>query len=260
MDDMEYLVQETMRLADLELEQATNPDSAKVKVPAGPGVLYHLQNSGPVFVVRTLVTEDLGRDYHLACEHPEDFPSLKLLENGGVATQRLRFFTTETTGQAEHIHKRVGQRRFPRREEDVCNLSDPGFSWWIENGSASFTLFGKMNWMREGLVRLGPLHDVNLAQPRWAELANLLVLLPLPLEVSTETSRFQLSAQAEHTWLVDEFRRIFTLGEVSPELRDLFVILGKRGAAPGLLESCWYFLQETAAVRRFWLKIQAELL
>ena len=190
---------------------------------------------------------------------PEDYPSLKLLEESGVPEERLQWFSTETRNQAEHVHARMGQRRFPRREEDVCNLSDPGFSWWMESSQGHFTLFGKMNWVKEGLVRLGPLHDMNLAAPRWTELAALLVFLPIPLEVSTEVSRFQMSASHEHAWLVEEFRNVFTKGEVSNELREMFVILGKRGATNNQLESCWYFLQESAAARKFWLQIQSQL-
>lgn len=261
MDELEYLVQETFRLNHLLHTGENRPFRYEAsRGPAGPGLLFHLQNAGAVFVVRTLVTADLARDHALALERPEDFPSLKLLENGGVPAERLQWFSVETLAQAEHIHSRVGQRRFPRREEDVCNLSDPGFSWWIQNSKSAFTVYGKMNWMSEELVRLGPLHDINLAGPCWTELAALLVHLPLPVEVSTESSRFQLgSTGPEHTWLIDEFRRVFTHGEVSEELREMFVIIGKRGASTAQLESCWYFLQEVAAVRRFWLQIQTQL-
>lgn len=260
MDDMEYLVQETFRLNHV--LQTGNSKGFKFepgKIPTGPGILYHLQDSRSVFVIRTLPSDDLARDHALILQHPEDYPSLKLLEEDGCPEDRLQWFTVETKGQADHVHSRVGQRRFPRREEDVCNLSDPGFSWWTENSKDSFTLYGKMNWMKEGLTRLGPLYDVNLAQPRWAELSSLLVHLPIPIQVTTELSKFQLSADPEHRWLVDEFRRVFIEGVVSEELREIFIILGKRGASASGLESSWYFLQEAAAVRNFWKNIQSQL-
>lgn len=260
MDDMEYLVQETFRLNQmLHTGEAHTFKFESGKIPHGPGILYHLQNSGPVFVIRTFVSQDVARDHALALEHPEEYPSLKLLADGGVPQERLQWFTTETLNQAEHVHSRMGQRRFPRREEDVCNLSDPGFSWWLENQAAGFTVYGKMNWVREGLTRLGPVHDVNLAGARWIELATALTALPVPVDVSNEVSRFQMSAAQEHSWLIEEFRRVFTVGEVSDELRDMFIILGKRGASASHLESCWFFLQEVAAARKFWLQIQTQL-
>jgi len=260
MDDMEYLVQETMRLNHMLQTGTSRPFKYQSsKIPTGPGILYHLQNSGPVFVVRTWVSDDLAKDHATIIRHPEEYPSLKLLTDGGDPSERLQWFSTQTRNQAEHVHARIGQRRFPRREEDVCNLSDPGFSWWMESSSTTFTLYGKMNWVKEGLVRLGPLHDVNLATPHWTELATVLSFLPVPLDVITEVSRFQMSGTREHSWLIEEFRRVFTQGEVSDELRDMFVILGKRGALNSQLESCWYFLQESAAARKFWLQIQTQL-
>lgn len=260
MDDLEYLVQETFRLNQMLQEGEDRPFKyERGNVPQGPGILYHLQNSGAVFVVRTFVSQDIAKDYSAALEHPEEYPSLKLLADGGAPRERLQWFSTETLDQAEHVHGRMGQRRFPRREEDVCNLSDPGFSWWLESHGASFTVYGKMNWVREGLTRLGPVHDVNLAGARWSELATALTALALPVNVTNEVSRFQLSAAEEHAWLIEEFRRVFTVGEVSDELRDMFVILGKRGAQPAHLESCWYFLQEVATARKFWLQIQTQL-
>lgn len=258
MDEMEFLVQETFRLSHMLQEGEDVSHLPLAAVPSAPGLLYHLQDSGPVFVVRTLVSEDLARDHARVLAHPEEFPTLRLLENGGEVRSRLRWFAVEDLAQADHVHERVGQRRFPRREEDVCNLSDPGFGWRIEESEAQFTLYGKMNWGKENLKRLGPVYDVNLAQGRWVDLATLLANLQVAVDVTSEVSKLSMSS-TEASWLVEEFKRVFVDGIVSPEMRELFVILGKRKAAPALLETCWYFLQEAAAARRFWSTIQREL-
>lgn len=249
MDDMEFLVNETFRING-------QKDMPRPIIPHAPGVLYHLQDGAAMFVVRTLVVDDVAEGYAMVLANPEEYPSLRLLEDNGDPESRLRWFTTETRDIAQHLHERVGQRRFPKREEDVCNLSDPGFSWWMESESGKMCLHAKLHQVRDGVQRLGPLHDVNIGSVRWGELSQLLAHLPVEVEVEVGSSKFGLAA-AGAPWLIEEFTRVFSEGEVSQELRELFRIMGKRGANAIALESCWFFLQEAAAVRRLWREISA---
>ncbi len=248
MDDLEFLVRETFRAH-------ARP---RLELPEGPGILYHVQAQAGVFVVRTLPVPDLAASHAQAMEFPEEFPTLRLLSDGGDPSERLRAFATSTRAQAEHVHERVGHRRFPRREEEVCNLSDPGFSWWMETTPAGFILHSKMNWSRSGLMRLGPLADGNVFPTRWTVLASLLRLLPPAVDVVTEPHRFSLHCPSA-PWLAAEFASVFARGHVSEELRDLFKLLAKRGAGVAPLETTWYFLEEAAAVRRFWGDVQSGL-
>jgi hypothetical protein len=249
MDDMEFLVNETFRING-------QTDIPRPIIPHAPGVLYHLQEGAAMFVVRTLVVEDVAEAFAKVLASPEEYPSLRLLEDHGDPEARLRWFTTETKDIAQHLHERVGQRRFPKREEDVCNLSDPGYSWWLEATASKMSLHGKLHQVRDGVRCLGPLHDVNIGTVRWGELATLLAHLPVEVEVEIGSAKFGLAAQAA-PWLVEEFTRVFSDGEVSQELRELFRIMGKRGGSATALESCWFFLQEAAAVRRFWREISS---
>lgn len=274
MDDLSFLVQETLRINELrqagvrgeDLEDGEEfwtpveaPAAPARTAPDTPGVLFHLEHQGGTFIVRTLPSADLAESVALITATPEDFPTLRLIHDQRNQLQLLNWFACETLEEAEVVHARLGHRRFPLREEDVCNLSDPGFSWWLEAKSGSFVAHSKMGLLRENLVRLGPIADAQIAPHRWNELASLLAYLPLALTVSNETSRLTMSAEAKDRWVVDEFCRVFMEGEVSRELMDLFRLLGRRGVPAGLLETSWFFLKEVSVVRRFWLGIEERL-
>lgn len=267
MDDVSFLVQETMRLSERRLmgeiedgEETWEPVFLETVEPApqAPGLFFHLEQTGGTFIIRTLPSHNLAVDQELITAHPEEYPTLRLIYEGGVQLKKLKWFELGSFSEAEIVHQRVGQRRFPRREEEVCNLSDPGFSWWLEKHAHGFSLYSKMGLLKEGLVRLGPLADGQLAPHRWNDLIQLLSQLPLKLDVRAENNRFIMSSESEK-WLLDEFLRVFTRGQVSDDLQSVFRLLGKKGVNEGLLSTCWYFLQEVAAVRRFWLEIEDQL-
>jgi hypothetical protein len=272
MDDLSFLVQETFRVHELHLagvnieeledgEECWNPpavEAPKRALPLSAGLLFHLELQGGTFIVRTLAVQEIATSFNQALEHPEEFPSLRLVGNNQSREATLQYFECSSLEEAEAIHARVGHRRFPMREEDVCNLSDPGFSWWMEAKSGRFVLHSKMGILKENLVRLGPLADAQIAPHRWSELAHIMSYLPLGLEVTVEGSKFVMESQKE-SWPVDEFCRVFLEGKMSKDLMDIFRLLEKRGTSATQLETSWFFLKEVAAVRRFWLMLQDEL-
>jgi len=271
MDDLSFLVQETLRVNELRQlgeweeedgEEVWEPTiveaPAAVVAPEKPGVLYHLIHQSGTFIVRSLACENMAHDFQKISENPEEFPSLRLVDSNGAQLKRLAWFATESKEEAEVIHSRIGHRRFPLREEEVCNLSDPGFSWWIEPNENGFVLHSKMAVLKEGLTRLGPIADAQVAPHRWSELTEALSHLPLEVNLSLENSRFIMSA-SKNNWVIEEFGRIFTHGVVSEDLYDLFRLMSKRGVSASTLESSWFFLKELAVVRRFWKEIMQSL-
>ena len=52
---------------------------------------------------------------------------------------------------------------------------------------------------------------------------------------------------------------IFEIGEMSKGLKHVFKILARRYPDSSKVETCWLYLQEVAAVRRFWIQIQYDL-
>ena len=271
-DDLSFLVQETFRVNELrqngileeELEDGEEfwtPAKAVAqtrKLPQAPGLFFHLAQQSGTFIIRTLASANLALDHASISQHPEEYPSLRLVSAEGSELEQLDWFTCDSLEEAQMVHARVGHRRFPLREEEVCNLSDPGFSWWLESRAGSFTLYSKRSVLKAGPESIGPLADPQLAPHRWQELTSLLAQLPLELGMGMEGSRYYMSA-AQDAWVVDEFSRVFREGVISPELNDLFRLLNKRGVPTGQLETCWFFLSEMAAIRRFWLAIEDRL-
>ncbi len=273
MDDMSFLVDETYRLTELrllgELEDgeetwdpvasvAPAPAAAPVALPQAPGIIYLVEKNTGTFVVRSFVAKNLKADFAAVLNAPEDFPSLKLIEGAQPRTGELRFFECDSDLEARALHERLGQRRLPLDEEALCNLSDPGFSWWLEEEPQGFVLHSKLNSLDEKLQRLGPLMDEAAGKKSWALLATTLGLFPLGIDARVETGRFCFQSPA-HPFIAEAFLRVYRDGVIGEELVDLFKLFAKKSELHADLESLWTHLSEAAATRRLWLAIQRRL-
>jgi hypothetical protein len=270
MDDIEFMVAETFRHfrenyqsegmekpSPLDIPQENPKEDAHV--PAGPGLLYHLQKSTSLFVVRTFVSHDLQTDYQKIIDYPENYPSLRLLEAGtNQLIEKLQYFPLEDYVQAEIIHDLISNRRFPIHEEMMCNLSDPGFSWWLSKKASGFQLSFTLSVNGDGeTVKLGPIGDQQLATRNFQLLGNLLNEAGLNLNVENESNRVQFNNGEE--FLLEEIKNLFEFGVVSEGLEDLFKLLARRIKDHSQLETLWFYLQEVAAMRRFWIQIEYNL-
>lgn len=264
MDEISFLVEETLKHFNENYPENENDDGTLVfdaqdEMPVGPGLLYHIQKSSSVFVVRTFVSKNIKEDYRQILDFPENYPSLRLLEDTskGVA-DRLRFFLVENPYQAEIIHDQLNNRRFPINEEIMCNLSDPGFSWWLtkkaQGFQLSFTLSVKSD---EDIVKLGPLGDQQLALKNFQDFAELVSETHLPMNIQNEMNRV-LFEEAEQ-FLLEELKDVFEFGVVNDGLKDLFSLLARKIKDHSILETTWFYLQELAAMRRFWIQVQYDL-
>lgn len=269
MDEMSQLVTETYRhfsqhfqgTALDELEAAPTAPRAYdyEELPDCPGVLYHIQQSSSIFVIRTLASANIRQDFARVCESPEDYPTLRLIEAGeSLAPEKLRFFMVDQVSQAEIIHDQINNRRFPKFEEHMCNISDPGFSWWMCRKESGFQIsFNLSVQSGEETIKLGPLGDRELATHAFTQLGELLSNSGLPVNIQNEINRIQFSEGEE--LLLDEFRDVFEFGIVGSGLADLFKLLAKCRQNTTTLETTWFYLQEVASIRRFWIQIQYDI-
>lgn len=265
MDDIEFMVSETFKHLHENFPGSEKPAPAVVveetvnEFPAEPGILYHLQKSSSLFVIRTLVSQNIREDYEKILENPEEYPSLRLIE-GGLENidKKLRFFILENHLQAEIIHDQICNRRFPVNEEIMCNLSDPGFSWWLtkkDNGfQISFTLSVSDS---EETVKLGPIGDHQLALKSFQNMETLMQSSGLELNIQNETNRVQFNDGEE--FLLEEMKDLFEYGVVGEGMANLFKLLARRTSDHSQLETLWLYFQELAAMRRFWIQIQYDL-
>ena len=267
MDDIEFMVAETFKhfhehfTAPIEAEIPVF-DSIKEEVneyPPEPGVLYHLQKTASLFVIRTLVSRNIRDDYEKIMSRPEDYPSLRLLEGGEKEVEKkLRFFILGNHLQAEIIHDQISNRRFPIDEEMMCNLSDPGFSWWLTKKNNGFQLSFTFSVTTENAtVKLGPIGDQQLAMKTFQQMESLMNEAGLNLNIQNESNRVQFNEGEE--LLLEELKDLFEFGVMGEGMTKLFKILARRISDHSKLENLWLYFQEIAAMRRFWVQIQYDL-
>lgn len=227
--------------------------------PEEPGVLYHLQKSSSLFVIRTLVSKNIREDYQKIIDSPEEYPSLRLVEGDSKDIEKkLRFFILDNHLQAEIVHDQISNRRFPVDEEIMCNLSDPGFSWWLTkkvNGfQLSFTLSVGLD---AETIKLGPVGDQQMALRNFQLMEILMQKAGLDLNIQNESNRVQFNEGEE--FLLEELKDLFEFGVVGEGLINLFKLVSRRISDHSQLETIWLYLQEIAAMRRFWIQIQYDL-
>jgi hypothetical protein len=268
MDDIELMVAETfnhLRENFGNFAEAVNEDVAPIVedevsfLPELPGILYHLQKSSSLFVVRTFVSLNIRQDYQKIIENPEDYPSLRLVDGSvGEIEKRLRFFMLDTHLQAEIIHDQISNRRFPVDEEMMCNLSDPGFSWWLTKKTNGFQISFTFSVSSEdSTVKLGPIGDQQLALKSFQEMESLMNEAGLNLNIQNEYNRVQFNDGEE--LLLEELKDLFEFGVMGDGMTKLFKLLARRIGNHSKLETLWLYFQEIAAMRRFWIQIQYDL-
>lgn len=268
MDEIEQMVAETFKHFHENFTQTEVavpemlkkvPDDSDLEIPEEAGVIYHVQKSVSVFVIRTMVSHNIREDFLKILERPEDYPSLRLIE-GGVTevSDKLKFFLVENPSQAEIIHDQLHNRRFPMNEELMCNLSDPGFSWWLTKKNQGFQLAFTMSVASdENTIKLGPLGDRELALKNFQQLEALVTSAGIEMNIQNETNRVQFTDCEE--FILEELKDVFEFGVMTQTLKDLFKILSRKNKNDSTLQTTWFYLQELAAMRRFWIQIQYDL-
>ena len=266
MDEIEFLVSETFK--HFQENYSTESDSQKLiffknesdtEYPEGPGVIYHVQKTSSVFVIRTFASLNIKENYLKIIERPEDYPSLRLLEAGSEDLQdKLKFFLVENSSHAEIIHDQLHNRRFPIHEELMCNLSDPGFSWWLTKKKTGFQLAFTMSVANdENTVKLGPLGDRELAVKNFQQLESLVTAAGIEMNIQNEMNRVQFTDCEQ--FILEELKDVFEFGVMTQTLGDLFKIISKATKMDLPIQTTWFYLQEVAAMRRFWIQIQYDL-
>lgn len=266
MDDIELLVAETFKHFHTNFQKPEEEITARPEagilhpgLPTDPGILYHIQKSTSVFVIRTLVSQNIREDYLKILENPEDYPSLRLVEDAAEEIEsHLKFFIVENQYQAEVIHDQLNNRRFPKNEEMMCNLSDPGFSWWMTQKEGRLQVsFNLSSFMDDGTIKLGPLGDRELALKNFIQFAEVLNKSGLALSVQNEPNR--VIFEEEENLLIEDIRDLFEMGVMGNGMTELFRLLARKSSESGEIESLWYYFQELSSIRRFWIQIQYDL-
>lgn len=255
-----------------EVQEETNQDAFDFSVPVyeepaqeggqeieedefalqGPGLIYRLDKGISTFCLRGLASEDLTWDIEAIERQDVDvMRSLKISEE--MQLEEVKFFETDDYAMAETIADQMINRRFPRQESMLCNLSDPGFSWWMDEAHGKFAIYFQSHGIERdsSLVQLGPLGDPMIATRRLSRALGVLRRFFPVNEYGVTEKSFEVSTTNANHEGYEAFAKIFLTGEFS--FQEILPQLS------GEEYTLFLYLREVAALRRFWLTIQQDL-
>lgn len=268
-DDTDYLLDLADSIVD-EVARATDPNSAHsfpivptLEVclsiyPESPGVIYKIDNGLSTFCVRGFASKNI-RESMLELDGKESSKRsiLKLMSSDGL--DQIHFFVTKNLELAEAIKEQVINRRFPHMEDALCNISDPGFSWWMNintdelEGEGKFEIFFRSHGINraEKYIQLGPIGDGAIAALRMNQ-ARTLLRSSFPIsEFSCDDKSFSIaSSKPDHSGFVS-FRNIFLDG-INNTIEENF-------PDNSLGRTLYYYFHELAIVRKFWIEVKTKL-
>lgn len=218
--------------------------------PEGPGLAFRIEKGGQTFCIRAALVdkiEYLPKDL----EHGDRrlFKALRIDE-----IQQLRdvyTFETETLEMAEVIMDQFCNRRFPYHEEDLFNISDPGFSWWLQEGPGSLQISFQSPGVGRRFSSIGPLGDSLIAFKRFQTLFHYLQEQGQGGEFIATARGISMNSGRHKSELFDLLRGLIVEGrDVLPHLKFDSQFQGTKEYKTIIL-----YLRELSFLRQFWLEI-----
>lgn len=229
-------------------------------LPETPGIIYKIDNGHSTFCVRGFSATNIRE----AIEELKDLSSAKrivLKMDKESHVDSIEFFETKSFELAEAIREQIINRRFPHQEDAVCNISDPGFSWWMnidqdcEEGKSEgrFEIFFRSHGINraEKYIQLGPIGDGSIAALRMNQ-ARTLLRSSFPIsEYSCDDKSFTVaSSKPEHLSFIS-FKNIFLEGTNHTEIENF--------PDNSVGRTLFYYFHELAIVRKFWIEVKTKL-
>jgi len=220
-----------------------------IDYPNAPGIVYNICKSGNTFSLRGVVTDSIEDSFDsLTMGEKSLLRSLKIDED---ELDAILFEEFESTEHAEIVYDQIFNKRHPLEEDLLCNISDPGFSWWYGKSEDGFRINFKSHKLTGSgeRLKLGPIGDVVVACLRLNRLKDHFKFhIPISEIVISEKQFILKSSDGTHP-ILEELMLLFEEGEISEDSALLCEL--------GLTEKL--YLQELASVRKFWLKIERKV-
>ncbi len=254
-------------LADsIVLDVPENPIIVNVKkideqvLPETSGIVYKIDNASSTFCVRGFSTTNIRQSFK-ELEELNSSKRIILKLDKEFSLDSVEFFETKSYELAEAVREQIINRRFPHQEDSVCNISDPGFSWWMNidqdsreaNAGGRFEIFFRSHGINraEKYIQLGPIGDGGVAALRMNQ-ARTLLRSSFPIsEFSCDDKSFTVaSSKPEHLSFIS-FKNIFLEGVNQTELENF--------PDNSVGRTLYYYFHELAIVRKFWIEVKSKL-
>lgn len=221
-------------------------------LPEAPGIIFKIDNGPSTFCVRGFSALNIREAFNeIADSSASKRIVLKLDKESSL--DDVNFFETKSFELAEAIREQIVNRRFPHQEDSVCNISDPGYSWWMNVMPNGFEIFFRSHGINraEKYIQLGPIGDGGVAALRMNQ-ARTLLRSSFPIsEFSCDDKSFTVtSAKPEHLSFIS-FRNIFLEGVNQTELENF--------PDNSVGRTLFYYFHELAIVRKFWIEVKTKL-
>jgi hypothetical protein len=237
--NIDFLLQETFAI----IEGNASLISTK---PAAPGLIYRIDDGGSTFCIRAIATTNIDEEFNHINKSV-----LKITED--FSLENLCFFELPTVEQAEAVIEQLCNRRFPKLEDSLCNISDPGFSWWMDQQADRFEIFFRSHGINRAqkYIQLGPIGDQKVALLRMGQVQSLLRSSFPMSEFSNSNKGFAVGTLKPEHLGFKSFRDIFLKGENHTSMDNF--------PDNGLGRTLYFYFHELAAIRKFWIEVQTKL-
>ena len=228
--------------------------------PESPGIIYKIDNGASTFCVRGYSTGNINEAFQeLKNVDSAKRPILKLAKDDD--SSMVEFFETRTFELAEAVREQIINRRFPHQEDALCNISDPGFSWWLDVREAldgglkqgRLEIFFRSHGINRAdkYIQLGPIGDGGIAALRMNQ-ASTLLRSSFPIsEFSCDDKSFSVASQKPDHLSFISFKNIFLEGINNTELENF--------PDNSIGRTLFYYFHELAIVRKFWIEVKIKL-
>ena len=241
----EILTNETFAFSE-KLGKGKEVNLQREELQDDPGIVFYLEMGANTFCLRAIATDNRRETLHQIKQRNSDVLRVLKLDSHKEDFS-FETFPTPSKAAAEILVDHIADRRYPLREELLCNLSDPGFNWWMSTQLNSFHIFFHSYGVdkTKNLICLGPMDDPVIACLRLAQAQPFLKKYFDIEDFSLKDNSFSARALFSHSSRFDCFKNLFLTGETELE-RDFFGAKGTQAKTLSL------YFQELTLKRRFW--------
>ncbi len=246
--DFSKLAQETFELNSAQHSEETEvpEEILSEELYLASGLIYRIEQSTGTFCVRGIETEDIGNYLENDQNRDHLFHNLRIVSSEDL--DGICYFETETVEIAKKIKNNILNKRFPYDEDMICNLSDPGFSWWMEDGSSSLKIYFKLHGVASSeLYRLGPIGNVNEINKIFNDGMIVIKALFNISEFYCNEKSLGLTVDRESPYF-DIIKGVFLDGLAPVGLESFFSM--------SVYPQMYSYLIELASIRKFWITIE----
>jgi hypothetical protein len=223
-----------------------NDSVASIENREKPGVAFFIDDSSGSFCLR-------GAAFS-SSNVLDDREVMEAANHRFQRAETIHWFSCESFSKAQVIVDQMMNRRFPFEDGAICNISDPGASWWVHREDNCLKIYFKSMGRKEEFQKIGPLGDSEVAKFRWVKASTFFSKIDKNTSLQCEENciSINLSKDLGDNQVLRSFEALFNFGENRFKGESFDQNLEHK--------TLYLYLSELAAIRKFWIKVEQILL